>query len=97
MKTIYKYALGSTGLINVFMPDYAQPLHVGMQNGVPHVWALVDEAMPIRPRRFLVVGTGWDITTSLPYIGTAHNDSGLVWHVFDGWYAESEPREGLDP
>lgn len=87
MKTIYKYQLGRPRLNTVPMPEGAEILHVGMQQGIPCVWALVDKGRMTAPRNLWVAGTGWeldDFPDELKFLGTAHTDDSLVWHVFEG-------------
>ena len=76
-----------TGRCFVDIPEDAQPLSVGMQNGNVVVWALVDPHRPEEMRRFIVANTGADIP-GLPeaarFIGTLVADTGIVWHVWDG-------------
>ena len=68
------------------MPEGARLLTVQIQDGMPQLWALVDEKAPIIDRTIATYGTG----NSLPdgylgeYIGTYQFGGGaLVFHVFD--------------
>lgn len=90
MRAVYKYLLEKSGLNLIRMPDEATALHVGMQNSRVYIWMLVDDDKPIEARQLWLHGTGWNLAEmppTVPYVGTAHTDTSLVWHVFDGWYA----------
>ncbi len=81
MKRIYKYKFGS----RVVLPIGAQVLTVQIQDGEPHLWALVDPFNQDETRNFAVFGTGWDLkgdSEKGKYIATFQQDS-LVWHVFE--------------
>lgn len=88
MKTIYKYVLPAQACL-VPMPTAAKLLSVAEQYGQPCVWAAVDTGLPMRKRRFFVVGTGWelgpDFLSDVRFVGTVvYAGGGLIWHVFDG-------------
>lgn len=96
MRAIYKYPLLSTGANIIDIPDGWKPLHVGMQLGTPCVWAQIETEQPKRKRTLWVVGTGWslpDTCCSNCFLGTAHTDDSLVWHVFDGGLSETVSGE----
>lgn len=85
MRTIYKYQLPRDGCvieINEYVEEF---LHVGTQNGVPMLWAVVD---PDRVGKCEVVawGTGWDLPNEVwldcEYIGTCGDAYGYIWHYF---------------
>lgn len=92
---ILKYKLpflwDNTGIVNIEMPQTSSPLHVALQNGEIHVWALVADSGKKRTERFRMYGTGQPIegvnalgliVGSVPrYLGTVHQGD-LVWHVF---------------
>ena len=88
MNKIYKYRLPRDGQV-VKVDDYViEWLHVGIQDGVPTAWAVVDVDMPKGKRTWQVVawGTGWELPdevwTDCDYIGTCEDDYGYVWHYF---------------
>jgi hypothetical protein len=86
MKTVHKFRLTETGRNTVVLPIGAKVLHVGMQAGVPCIWAYVDTTQPLEERSVYVFGTGWemsDVPEMPTYHGTAHTDDSLVWHVFE--------------
>lgn len=86
-KTVYKYPLPMIDEVHVDMPRGARVLKVGVQNGEPFVWALVDTEAPMSPLRFSIRGTGHDCSAvlSMKYLDTIMlaNDM-LVFHVFMG-------------
>ena len=88
MNKIYKYRLPRDGQV-IKVDDYViEWLHVGIQDGVPTAWAVVDVDMPKGKRTWQVVawGTGWELPdevwTDCDYIGTCEDDYGYVWHYF---------------
>lgn len=86
MRVIWKYVLFDRGLNIVEMPANAEILHVGMQGGRPCVWAYVQSLNEPESRYLWVHGTGWDISDTPEvqrFLGTAHTDDSLVWHVFE--------------
>lgn len=87
MLTIYKYQLSSNDVTEIVMPQHARILTVQMQNGIPCLWAVVDNERAMTTRRFHVFGTGHPIDKDYTrYIGTfqMYNES-LVYHVFEDW------------
>ncbi len=85
MTKIYKYVLETTDSQYVNMPAEAEVLCVQTQHGTPCIWARVDPDAPTHPRRFLVFGTGHEIT-GYPgrYVGTYQIDGGaLIFHVYE--------------
>lgn len=83
MKTVYKYILEPDTVLD--MPEGGAVLCVHAQDNGIHLWALVDSAAPLEKRRFVIFGTGIDISIpGLSYIGTVHLFHGrLVFHVFE--------------
>ena len=88
MNKIYKYRLPRDGQV-VTDDDYViEWLHVGVQDGVPTAWAVVDVDMPKGKRTWQVVawGTGWELPDEVwidcDYIGTCEDGYGYVWHYF---------------
>lgn len=82
MTTIYKYPTMG-GAFSITMPQGAETLHFGYQDHEGFVWAKVDTDKPTELRRFIVVGTGFDIGDyAFKHIGTAL-DGLLVWHLFE--------------
>lgn len=68
----------------ITMPLGAQPLHFGVQEGIPTLWALIDPEAPIVRHAFRFAGTGHPIETGRNpvYIGSCFHGP-LVWHLFD--------------
>ena len=88
MNKIYKYRLPRDGQV-IKVDDYViEWLYVGIQDGVPTAWAVVDVDMPKGKRTWQVVawGTGWELPDEVwidcDYIGTCEDDYGYVWHYF---------------
>lgn len=83
--TIWKYPVEMAGLFTIAMPQGAHVLTVQTQGNAPQLWALVDPKQPVEPRRFLMLGTGHDISYQPGrYIGTFQVDGGtFVFHVFE--------------
>lgn len=88
---VYKYIIPSHGG-RVEMPEGAKILSVGCQGPKLVAWALVNHEAPKVWRNLIVVGTGWpldevfalrDIRQLGDFIGTAVDQFGLVFHVFD--------------
>lgn len=83
---VWKYTLTKPTQI-IEMPAGAEVLTVATQRALPTLWALVDPAQPMVPRKFFAVGTGHEFErdSSDEYVGTAHDveGMGLVFHVFE--------------
>ena len=84
MSRILKYRLTPDHPCHVTMPQGAQLLHAGAQDGAVFVWALVRGENVAEDRRFHVYGTGHTIDQAdLIHVGTLQMQNGLVWHVFE--------------
>lgn len=87
MKTVYKYALQTSGITKLHLPENAQPLHADIQHGVLQLWALVDTDQPLVPRSFIIAGTGEAMLPGLhikQYVNTFLMYGGeYVFHVFE--------------
>lgn len=83
MKKVFKYPVGLDSF-ELDMPQWATILSLHMQNGKPHIWALVDPDLQITRRRFLLVGTGHDVPENAKFVGTflVRGDA-LVFHLFE--------------
>ena len=67
----------------MLMPEGAEILHVGDQNGTITIWALVDVETEFLYREFIIVGTGQQIPyDKYTHIGTVFQGS-FVWHIFE--------------
>ena len=80
---IYKYPLEFYREFKVVMPSAAKPLKVEMQNGVPHLWALVDTSQPEAEYEIRCIGTGVPIPDEFCAIGT-YPPVEFLGTVFDG-------------
>lgn len=83
MKTIYKYELKTTDTQSILVHKGAKPLAIQLQNGIPHIWLLIDiEANP-EFREIRIYGTGHPITdtNNFDYLGTYQYEK-LVFHAF---------------
>ena len=83
---IFKYQLEITDEQTVLMPIGANILSLQLQNGIPCVWALVDEISGDEERTFFTYGTGNPIDpfskSERKFLGTYQLNNGLVFHVF---------------
>jgi hypothetical protein len=86
MHTIYKYPFSLVSEQFIELPRDARPLLTGEQNGVPHLWAMVDPNAPIERRQLFVFGTGHpiDVAQLERYVNTFQDSRAMVWHVFMG-------------
>ena len=87
MIVVWKFEL-DFGTNSIYMPAGAKVLHANEQNGVPHIWALVDPDEPkVATRLFVVLGTGHKTSfhqDDLKYISTLFTeDHTFVFHVFE--------------
>ena len=85
MKRIYKYRLPVDGGIERIDANVIKWLDIKTQNGLPHIWAVIDTEGRTKSYEFIAWGTGWDVPDELldcEYMGTAIDDYGYVWHYF---------------
>lgn len=86
MITVYKYEIKSD-FHEVDLPRGAEILSVQFQGKSLFLWAKVDNSVQTEKRSFHVFSTGGRIGKSesrrMKFIGTAHTESGLVFHVFE--------------
>lgn len=90
MQVIYKYELEApeypSNVTTAQMHHGAQILHADAVGERLFVWARVpNRDAPLKPRRFVVVGTGHEFDyQGQRHLGTALMQGGaLVWHVFE--------------
>jgi hypothetical protein len=84
--SVWKYQLVLSVDVQIIqMPKGAEILHVHWQGHHVCMWIRLDKDNPeIDTRYFRVRPTGDDgIFPIDTYIGTAHDNQGLVWHVFE--------------
>lgn len=86
IERILKYPLQIQFRQQLVMPYDFEVLHFALQNGVPTLWAAVDETSTPTEFDVYVVGTGQliDIQPPCLFLGTVILDNGLVWHYFLG-------------
>lgn len=80
--SIWKFPLVIRGTQHIDAPKGWKPLHIGMQNDKPMLWAMVDPTADVVSYDIRCIGTGHD--TDLPpesYLGTV-SMSWFVWHFF---------------
>ena len=91
MKKIFKYTLEIKDQQTIHVQKHAdrkfieQVLYVDVQNGIPCIWALVDDEDDERAIRIIIHGTGQDAsdTYGLKHIGSFMLlDGAFVGHVF---------------
>lgn len=84
MKAIWKYPLAVTDEQTVNMKQGAEILCVQVQDGVPCLWAVIDDVLPGRLRSFRLYGTGHPVDDLGRYVGTFQLHGGsLVFHLFE--------------
>jgi hypothetical protein len=83
-QVVHKYLLSPGS--GTRMPRGAKLLHVGVQDGVAYVWALVDPHAEFVSRGILIHPTGLSVLDGAQYVGTfvtRPEATDLVFHVFD--------------
>lgn len=84
-QVIWKFPLRVADRQNVEMPFGARILSAQMQHGTPILWALCDADAEMRPRRFVMFGSGQEILPEHDageYVGTVQSFH-FVWHIFE--------------
>ena len=89
-KVIYKYTLpfNDGSWQNVFMPEEAKIIHIGVQGKAICLWAIVEPLADKEERHFQIVGTG-EMFYPVKYIGTVqvlpddYFSGETVLHVFE--------------
>lgn len=83
--TVWKFPLNITDEQTIVAPVDPRILHLGVQNGQPCLWLLVDPTKERVEMKIRILGTGWAPadTTMWLHLGTVFEDGGrLVWHYF---------------
>lgn len=87
MISIYKYPLDFR-VEQIIDAPIVRPLRIDFQNGVPHLWAIVDTEKSIEEWLVIRSGTGWNLS-ELPigdydsYLNsTVESSAPYVWHWF---------------
>lgn len=85
MKTVWKFAIVESDLVELQVPEDAQLIHVDNQGPLQGcLWFLVDDAKPRVTRRYTVRGTGHDCSNVGPHVGSYQLRAGTyVFHVFE--------------
>lgn len=87
-KRIWKYPLRTTDRQQVEMPAGASILHVGVQDNVICLWALVDPVQEEFPVMIWIVGTGNPVPDEVllhsNHLGTVQQGP-FMWHCFEQW------------
>ncbi len=86
MITVYKYEISPyNNKVELF--EGAEILSVAFQESTLCMWAKVNTESRTEIRIFEIYGTGHEIKHGMgidhKFIGTAHMDNGLVFHVFE--------------
>lgn len=91
MSQVWKFPVGvptQTGRAWIDLPDGAELLSVGIQDGEMVVWALIqDFEAEVGTHRLIVVNTGMEVPNfpeGARFLGTVTTSNGIVWHVWDG-------------
>ncbi|MEA3537651.1 MAG: hypothetical protein U9R73_00810 [Pseudomonadota bacterium] len=84
MRKVFKYRLNGSGAITeVDAASLSDPVLVAEQRGEPHIWLEAFSTVTFK-RRFLVVGTGWDIPEQAKHVGSYQSAGGVfIWHVYE--------------
>lgn len=80
---IFKYPLGSAGLVTVAMPKGARVLSAQEQRGQLCLWAMVDPDQKCEARLFAIHGTGNGLPDDPGEFIAAVQQGSLVWHIFE--------------
>jgi len=81
MRTIWKVALDEG---QIELPEGSELLTVGVQDGEPMVWALVETDNPPETIDLTIVGTGHALPAQAGrYVGTFQLPEDMVFHVFE--------------
>ena len=86
-KTIWKYNLPRDGETIEIHEHIVEVLHIGAQDGIPRLWAIVDPDLPKEGYTEVVAwGTGWslpdDVYQECDYWGSCEDWQGYIWHYF---------------
>ena len=85
IQQVFKYQLQVISDQRIEMPKDAKVLHVGVQNNVMCLWAMVDGNAPLVKRHIGIYGTGHYIPVDVEpshFVGTVMAGM-FVWHIFD--------------
>jgi hypothetical protein len=85
MKVIFKYPIQIEEKQNLMIPEKFEILAIKIQNGMPYIWALVDNSLPLSqiPIRIYPTGATIDQSLKLKYCNTFELlETKIVFHVF---------------
>ncbi len=83
MRRIFKYTIHIADKFSIEFPKGFQILRVACQDGVPRLWALIDDTSHLSEYDFRIVGTGHPVPEGIgPYIDT-FQEGQMVWHLFE--------------
>jgi hypothetical protein len=89
MRTVHKYPFQVDSTVVLNLPRGAEVLHVACRDdGMPCLWALVDDENKKEPRTFLVIATGKPVPgprNALRHVATFFEVPD-VWHLFEPWH-----------
>jgi hypothetical protein len=81
-RRVFKYQFDVDDDIVIEMPAGAQVLKADAQDGIPTLWALVDDTAPGHQYHFTMRGTGHPIPDDIgPHVGSFFHGP-FVWHLF---------------
>lgn len=83
MTRTYKFKVPVGGMVPINIQRDARIVHIDIQGRDVHFWAIIDDDYPLVIRRFIVLGTGWEIPARYKHIGTAQSRDEFVWHLFE--------------
>jgi hypothetical protein len=87
MQTIWKFPITIDDELFLDMPEGSSILMLGVQGGMPCIWAKVNARAALVRRTFRVFGTGHEIKSDagsvLNHIGSIQSPGCFVWHVFE--------------
>ncbi len=82
-EAIWKFPLEVTQSPQILLiPKGAKLLFIAMQEGKICLWMELEQSAEKERRKFIVVGTGWELPPDRNYCGTVLVDP-YVWHVFE--------------
>ena len=89
MRVIHKQQIrqDSSGYCFLNLPQFSKILKIAIdpKDGATYAWYLFDQfhEKMLEPKRFFIIGTGWDIgDDNLEYISTVFQGQ-FVWHYFE--------------
>jgi len=87
--TMYVYKYGPIEISSenkwtkIMLPDWAEIVHFGAQNGKLYFWAEISDEAPLNEVEFIAIGTGWELPPGAEFHrGTCQVD-GFVWHLYE--------------